>query len=134
MLQVKLRRDLGGDLNMMKSSADCDLSRSCQCVISHCRPPLHLRIHCNGISLCHNLMKRTYHHYSIIKIMNKGHNQLKDPTIIRLTIDVNLLDYVRNAHLDYLLNIMIAATNQNNSSQFEKQLLHSCFTLISLIV
>lgn len=46
-------------------------------------------------------MKPTSHYCNIIKIMNKGSNQLKDQTIIRGTVDVRLHDCVRNIYLDY---------------------------------
>lgn len=94
--------------------------------------PLRLRIQpaFDGISLRRNLMKPTYHYYNIMKIMNKGHNQLKDLTIIRRTKDVRLRDCVRNDHLDYfLLNIMIPAINHINSSQFEA---HNYFIISQL--
>lgn len=53
-------------------------------------------------------MKPAYHYCNIIKIKNKGYNQMKDPTIIRRTMEVRRRDHVRNVIiLIILLNIMI---------------------------
>lgn len=105
-LQVMLLRDFPRDLNMMKCGADCASLRSCQCVNSP-SPPKSSSLCQNtlfdGITSCQNTIKPSHDSTNVIKIKNKSFNQLKEPSIIRFTIDVGPPDCVRNNYLDYFI-------------------------------
>lgn len=89
-------------------------------------PPSPPSAHLRGVSeyslrlmashYCQSLMKPAYHYCNIIKIKNKGYNQMKDPTIIRRTMEVRRRDHVRNAHLDYSAKYHDPAINHNHLS------------------